>query len=294
MGYALLALHELTRYQFNLILDTARKIKQQPEKFRSRLKHRIQAFVCEAGDFRVPLSFRIAVSQLGGSAVDLEYPVAAARRETPAGIARTLERWVDGILVRVRDSAVAAEIAEAARIPVINGGCSLFDPCRGLNGIFTLRELNWDPADLHIVFLGTSRAALNAWTSAAAFAGSRLTACPTGTAPDDAVLHRAAEIGRETGFRFEGSADAEEALAAADVLVLAPADPGREKEGIPSGERAAEIRKGTLILSDLPEGGESERAGDSGIDARNPTYEGLENSLHIQKAIMVLLYERQL
>jgi ornithine carbamoyltransferase len=293
MGYALLALHELTRYQFNLILDTARKIKQQPGKFRARLKHRIQAHVCETGDFRVPLSFRIAGRQLGGSVVDLEYP-AAGRRENPAVIARTLERWVDGIMVRVRDSAVAAEIAESVRIPVINGGCSLFDPCRGLNGIFTLREFNRDPACLHIVTMGTSRAALNAWTAAAAFAGSRLTACPAGTVPDDAVLARAAEIGRETGFRFEGSADVEEALAAADVLVVAPADAGEEKATPPFGEKTAEMRKGALIFSDRPEGGETGKAGGSEIEPRNPAYEGLENSLHIQKAIMVLLYERQL
>ena len=81
------------------------------------------------------------MTQLGGHAVHLATSdVGLGTRESVADVARNLDRWVDGIMVRTFGHAIAEEIAAAAAIPVINALTDLEHPCQALADVFTLRE----------------------------------------------------------------------------------------------------------------------------------------------------------
>ena len=49
---------------------------------------------------RTRTTFEIAVRELGGHVVPLQADVALGRREPVADVARKLERWVDGVIIR--------------------------------------------------------------------------------------------------------------------------------------------------------------------------------------------------
>jgi ornithine carbamoyltransferase len=61
-------------------------------------------------------------------------------RESVADVARNLRAFVDGIVIRTGDHAIAVELAAVADIPVINALTLHEHPCQALADVFTLRE----------------------------------------------------------------------------------------------------------------------------------------------------------
>jgi len=58
------------------------------------------AMLFEKASLRTWTTFEIAVRELGGNVVDLLPDVSLGRREAVADVARSLERWVDAVIVR--------------------------------------------------------------------------------------------------------------------------------------------------------------------------------------------------
>src|SRR3989304_10019591 len=79
--------------------------------------------------------------QLGGGAIQLPSGnVGWGIRESVADVARNLQAFVDGIVIRTGNHEIAVELAEAADIPVINALTLHEHPCQALADVFTLRE----------------------------------------------------------------------------------------------------------------------------------------------------------
>lgn len=292
MGNSLLSLHDLTRYQFNLILDTARRIKRQPRRFRDRLEGQTLALICDPEDFRTRVSFQRAVEQLGGSTTGI--PPVIFQSEAPRDIARTLECWTDGIFVKTPDPNVGAEMASAVSIPVFNGGNDHGDPVGGLTGIFTLQEMNRDLSRLKIALLDVSTCAISSWAAVLARSGGILAvAARPEDIPENATPDTTREIAGETGFFLEMVPDLEQTIRNADVLVTPEAGAGDFSAEQIESALAREGKPGIVVLSGLPARKKTDGEGPHG-EPGEPAFEGMENKLHIQKAIVVLLYERQL
>ena len=70
---------------------------------------------------RTRTTFEIAIRELGGHLVALQPDVALGRREPVADVARNLERWVDGVVIRTFSQDMLQEFAAAAqRLHVVN------------------------------------------------------------------------------------------------------------------------------------------------------------------------------
>ena len=69
-------------------------------------------------------------------------------------MARNLERFVDGIVVRTGPHEVAVELAAQAAIPVINGLTLREHPCQALADVFTMRERFGRLDGLVVAFVG--------------------------------------------------------------------------------------------------------------------------------------------
>src|ERR1051326_506820 len=64
------------------------------------LNGRHVAMLFDKPSLRTRTTFEIAIRELGGHVVPLQPDVALGRREPVADVARNLERWVDGVVIR--------------------------------------------------------------------------------------------------------------------------------------------------------------------------------------------------
>src|SRR5712691_12257428 len=85
------------------------------------LRGRFVAMLFEKSSLRTRTTFEVGVRELGGRAIGLQPDVALGQREPVADIARSLERWVDAVVVRTFAQRTLEEFAASApRLHVIN------------------------------------------------------------------------------------------------------------------------------------------------------------------------------
>src|SRR6266480_626178 len=104
---------------------------------------------------RTRVSFEVAIARLGGSRTTLgEQDVQLGNRETVADAARVLDRYVDGIVARLRTHADLVELADSAERPVINALTDRSHPCQVLSDMVTLEEECGPLTEQNVVYIG--------------------------------------------------------------------------------------------------------------------------------------------
>jgi ornithine carbamoyltransferase len=122
---------------------------------RSVLAGRSVALLFERPSLRTRVSFELAVRELGGEAIVLSgAEIGLGGRESPADVARTLERYVDAIVARVVRHSALEEMAAAARVPVVNALTDREHPCQALADLLTLRQRFGRLAGLRLAWVG--------------------------------------------------------------------------------------------------------------------------------------------
>ena len=74
------------------------------------LNGRHLALLFDKPSLRTRTTFEIAGRELGGHVVPLQADVALGRREPVADVARNLERWVDGVIIRTFSQEVLKQV----------------------------------------------------------------------------------------------------------------------------------------------------------------------------------------
>jgi len=297
-----ISIHDLTLYEFHEILDLAREIKKNPNRFRQRLKNKILAMVFQKPSLRTRVSFEVGMLELGGEAIYLApADIQAGTRETFYDIGKNLERWVDGIMIRTFAHENVIELAEAASIPVINGLSDLLHPCQAMADVFTLREKKGDLASLKLAYVGDGNNVCHSLLFAGAKAGMTVAvATPPGYEPKEEIVRLAQEDGQQTGFKLILTHDPEEAVLGADAVYTDVwASMGQESEREIRKKIFAPYQVNQKLMSRAAEGAvfmhclpahRGEEVTDEVIDsAQSIVYDQAENRLHVQKAIMLLL-----
>ncbi len=223
------------------------------------------------------------------------------RGETLADSARTLSRYVDGIVFRAFAQADVEELALHATVPVINGLSDLLHPCQVLSDCFTILEHFGSLKDRRVAYIGDGNNVANSWLIAAAKLRLALTlACPAGYEPDGAILKAAETWAAESGATLRLVQEPAEAAEGADVLYTDVwASMGQETE---VAERRADFRgytiDETLLARARPEAvvmhclpaHRGEEITDAVADGpASIIFEQAENRLHVQKALLEFL-----
>jgi ornithine carbamoyltransferase len=216
-------------------------------------------------------------------------------------VAKNLERWVNGIMVRTFAHNTAEELAEHAVIPVINALTDLLHPCQAMADFFTLKERKGDLSSLNLAYVGDGNNVCHSLLFAAAKSGSGMTvATPGGYEPQSDIIEAAKKSGAETGFRLHLTKDPGEAVRNASAVYTDTwASMGQEDEKEKRAGIFAPYQVNSQLMSKAPADAlfmhclpahRGEEVTDEVIDSDNSVvFDQAENRLHVQKAIMLLL-----
>src|SRR3989441_9188298 len=120
VGRDFLDVADLDTAELREVLDLAHTIKAGGWGERP-LEGRHIAMLFQKPSHRTRVSFEVGIARLGGATTTLtEQDVQIGIRETVADAARVLDRYVDGIVARLRSHEDLVELAGAASRPVIN------------------------------------------------------------------------------------------------------------------------------------------------------------------------------
>ena len=140
MGRDFLDVADFNKAELREVLDLAREIKAGRWAERP-LQGRHIAMLFQKPSHRTRVSFEVGIARLGGTTTTLtEHDVQLGVRETVADAARVLDRYVDGIVARLRTHVDLLELAAAAGKPVINALTDRSHPCQILADLITLEE----------------------------------------------------------------------------------------------------------------------------------------------------------
>lgn len=156
-GRDFLTIADWSREELLAVVDLADRLKDERKRYVDTplLERRSVGLLLEKPSLRTRVSFELAVDQLGGHAVHLTGPeVGLGQREATRDIAYVLSGYLDAIMVRTFAQSLVEELAEHARIPVINGLTDETHPCQALADAMTIRERLGGFAGVRVAWLG--------------------------------------------------------------------------------------------------------------------------------------------
>jgi len=139
----LLTVNDLSAGDIDTILERSAWLKKSLKDGTTHhpLKGKSLGMIFEKSSTRTRVSFEVGMYQLGGQALFLSpADLQMGRGEPVADTARTLSRYLDGIMIRTFAQSMVEELAKYATIPVINGLTDMHHPCQALADLFTIRE----------------------------------------------------------------------------------------------------------------------------------------------------------
>lgn len=212
----LLTIWDFSAEEVRSILNRSIALKSGVDRMKCPLIGKSIGLFFEKPSTRTRVSFEVGVYQLGAQPIVLSpRELQLGRGETIADTARTLSRYLHGMVMRVFQHDTVAEFARHASIPVINGLSNAHHPCQAFADVMTVQERKGRTDGIRFAFIGDGNNVAHSLIEIAARTGlDFVIAAPEGYDPDPAVVQRA----RSAGGRIAIVRDAREAAAGADVL----------------------------------------------------------------------------
>jgi ornithine carbamoyltransferase len=202
------------------LLHLASNVKSHPDRYRGALAGRFLALVFEKPSLRTRVAFEVGISSLGGSSVFLDHTeTKLGQRESIPDVARSLERWIDGIVARTFTQESIDALAQNASIPVINALSDRYHPCQALSDFFTLQERFGGLRGLKLAYVGDGNNVCHSLMYLGARLGVHIRiATPANYAPDADVVADAKRVAKETRGKIELFTDPREAVNGAQAI----------------------------------------------------------------------------
>ena len=259
------------------------------------------ALLFEKPSLRTRSTFEIAVRELGGDVIEPPAEVALGGREAIEDVARNLERWVFGAVVRTYAQDRLERFAAAAPgLRVVNALTNEEHPCQALADCLTLIERFGTIAGRTIAFVGDGNNVAASLAQAIAMLGGHVVvASPRGFELADPVVASVSRLAR-FGGGVTVTNDPVVAVASADAIYTDVwASMGQEGEAAARRAIFAPYQVNTDLMRAAPADAvfmhclpahRGDEVTDAVIDsAASVVFDQSENRLHTQKALLALL-----
>ncbi len=175
------------------------------------LTGKVLAMLFEKPSLRTRISFHVAMTDLGGSAIYVkpEDIGGIGKREPIRDMARILSRYVDAIMARTFEHATITELAKYATVPVINALTDWLHPCQAMADVLTIQEHCEDLEGVKIAFIGDGNNVARSLAFASAKLGMKMViASPAGYQLDAESIQKANQIAADTVTQTNNPAQA--------------------------------------------------------------------------------------
>ncbi len=303
-----LSILDLSPAQLSDVVEVGLRIKKarharRPAAASRALEGMHVALLFEKPSLRTRSTFEIAVRELGGDVIAPPQDVAMGEREPIADVARNLERWVAGVVIRTFAQERLVEFSAAApSLHVVNALTDEEHPCQALADVLTLREHLGELRGATVTFVGDGNNVATSLAHAGVMLGMHVRiAAPEGYQLSDEVVAQceahARHGGTVTTFR-----DARKAVRGTDAVYTdAWTSMGQEAEAqhrrkifapFQVNETLMKAAGDACFMHCLP-AHRGEEATDEVMDGpASIIFDQAENRLHAQKALMMLLMGR--
>lgn len=306
MTRSFLSINDLKPDTIRRLIVEAREMKARPEDYRRAMTGQVLGCIFEKPSTRTRVSFETAMLSMGGSAVYInQQDEKLGQREEVGDVARTLSRYFSAAVLRTFSHWTITEFKRHFKKPVINGLSDYEHPCQALADFMTLEEKFGDVREPVIAFVGDGNNVLNSLMLAAGKLGAHLKiSTPRNNRPLQRVLQLAKKLARKSRGKIEECRDPKTAVRGAnavytDVWVSMGEEEIREmkmREFVGFQVNRNLLRraaKGALVMHCLPAHRGEEITDDIIESKRSIVFDQAENRLHIQKAIILHLVERE-
>ncbi len=260
------------------------------------------ALLFEKPSLRTRSTFEIAIRELGADTLHLPSHFAEGVREPLEDVARNLERWVRGLVIRTYGQEKAQRLASAGQeLTVVNALTDEEHPCQALADVLTMQE-RWGTtaAGRTVAYVGDGNNVATSLMQASLMMGVHVRiGAPRGYQLADAAVQQAAARARH-GATVQILEDPQDAARGADAVYTDVwASMGEEHEAeerkrifapyqVNQALMAAAAPK-ALFMHCLPAHRGEEVTGDVIESSASVVFDQAENRLHTQKALLHML-----
>ncbi len=299
----LLCVDELTTKDLNDILKLASDLKLNRETSSLKpLAGKTVAMIFSKSSTRTRVSFEVGIRELGGSVIYLDQSsTQLGRGETVADTAQVMSRYLHAIVIRTYKHSDIVELAKHANIPVINALTDAYHPCQVLTDLFTIYEYSESFEGIKLAYLGDGACNMpNSLILAAKLAGIHLTiGAPEEFKPSQEIMDSDFGTGTVTW-----ETDPKEACKDADYIytdVWVSMGCEKEKENRLKVLAPYQVTNELLdcaapnvkVLHCLPAHRGEEISAEVIDGPKSIVFDQAENRLHVQKAIMSLMFDKK-
>jgi len=302
MNKDLISVKDLSAAEIEGIFALTDQLKKKRLKFNKVLSGKTLALIFQKPSNRTRVSFQVGMYQLGGNSIYLSpTEISLGVRESIPDVAKTLSRYVDGIVLRTFAHKTALDMAKAASIPVINGLTDFSHPCQALADVYTIREKLRNLKGKTLAYIGDGNNVCNSLLFICAKTGLNLNVgAPLGYQPDKSVFAESLKLAKAKRAAIKLFDNPFDAAGGADALYTDVwASMGQEKEAEARKKIFKDFQinsallklanKNCLVMHCLP-AHRGEEISAQAIDSRNSVvFDQAENRMHVQKAILIKL-----
>lgn len=297
-----ISLKDFSSRELENLLSLARQLKHNSCQVSDELRGKTFALIFQKPSNRTRVSFETGIYQLGGKSIYLAPDdISLGKREPTADIARTLSRYVSGIVARVFDHQDLLDLSEYATVPVINALSDQSHPCQAMADMFTIQEVFSKLEGLKMAYIGDGNNMTNSLMLAASKLGMTMAvATPKGYEPDAGYVKAATRHAARSGGAILLTNNPKEAAKGAHVIYtdtwvsMGQEDETEQRLKIFQGYQVdsklmALADKKAIFMHCLPAHRGQEVSAEVIDGPQSVVFDEAENRLHIQKAIMIFL-----
>ena len=301
-GRDLTSIADFTPMEVHALIELGIAMKRQPADFRGVLSGKQVVLFFEKPSLRTRLTFEAGVNALGGTTFFVDQTGSKlGEREPIKDVAKNLERWIDGIVLRTFSHETVTSMAEHAAIPVINALSEHEHPCQALADYMTIAEHFGDASQTRLAYVGDgNNVAHSLMLTAASLGASVAVATPAGYEPKASVIAQCNKLAKKSKAKITVTNDPVAAVAGADAVytdVWASMGQESETEARKQLFHPYQVNERLMAFAAphakfmhcLPAHRGDEVTANVIDSPRSVVYDQAENRLHIQKAILVFL-----
>lgn len=299
----LISLKDWNQERILEVIDYGLFLKKNPTQDRTRLSGKFLALLFQKTSTRTRVSFEVAMYELGGSSLFLDWQKSNFILSQLKDEIRSLSGYVQIIVARLIKQKNLEILAQFSEVPIINGCSEQFHPCQILSDLLTIKETLGKIEGIHLVYTGIHNNITNSLILAANHLGFYLTLCTPefhGPSQNEEILR----ISKESSF-IQKNLNLKSAVQDADIVYTDSwvdmelfLDPQFEKEKarrleilLPYQVNAKNLEGSQAkIMHDMPihEGYEISR---ESIECKESIiFQQSQNRLPTQKALLVHLF----